>query len=94
MSKFKVGDRVLLREASRFYEEGYLDVANPLGILGTIEKVKVKGGLPIQVKWNNGELNAYTEIDLDKATIPDSKLARNLYKNRIKKIEGGLIYLK
>jgi hypothetical protein len=34
------------------------------------------------------------DLFLEECTIHDSKLARNLYKNQIDKIEDGLIYLK
>ena len=94
MSKFKVGDRVLLREDSSFVEDDFPEYANPLGVQGTINRNNLREGLYIRVVWDNGEINSYTDIDLDRATIPDSKLARNLYKNKIDKIEDGKIYLK
>ena len=36
----------------------------------------------------------YLYEDIKLATIPDTKIGRKLYKNRILKIEKGLIYLK
>ena len=56
--KFKIGDRVRLREDSRWNDN---TVANPFGIEGVIQGV----GLPIEVLWGNGKTNYYEETDLD-----------------------------
>ena len=46
---------------------------------------------------NNDDLNKSNGFKFDnvkRATIPDTKIGRNLYKNQILKIQKGLIYLK
>ena len=95
MSKFKVGDRVFLREDSHWVVIGDKCSSNPLNVIGIVLSAMQNSiGLGIRVDWENGITNSYSFHDLKLAYIPDSKLARNLYKSRIETIEGGKIYLK
>ena len=58
MSKFKVGDKVYLKD-------GFLPLfngANPLNVIGIIISIKDKNNiLPIKVEWKNGYTNIYNE---------------------------------
>lgn len=59
--KFKIGDKVYLREDSR-WSNGYDN--NPLDCLGVVTDSNESKGLNIAVKWCNGHENTYREGDL------------------------------
>lgn len=58
---FSVGDRVRIREGTRFYKGTFL---NPINVKGVITKICDHGNLPILVDWDNGCHNSYHEKDL------------------------------
>ena len=98
---YKIGDRVIYLGGS-----STLSIARnvKVGEVGVITRFQDMDTHPILVKWRSvkrdkryprstGECG--TELHtIAPATIHDSKLARNLYKNSIDKIENGKIYLK
>jgi hypothetical protein len=59
----KVGDKVKIRNTSRFYLDG--SSYNPKDTLGEVINSNQWNALPFLVKWENGEENAYSEEDLD-----------------------------
>lgn len=64
MSKFKVGDRVIMSEASQYQESP----GNPRFICGTVLRVEdgIISTVSYRVKWSNGHTNAcYEDYDLD-----------------------------
>ena len=83
--KFKVGDRV--RIVSTVFDT-HKD--SHIGRIGTVTKRDI-----VISKWymldNEHE---YKEDWLEIAYVQNSKLARNLYKNQIKEIKDGKIWLK
>ena len=92
--KFKVGDRILFTmKSGKTYSDHYR--AN--GKCGVISKIDLYEGSDIGPYWVTfGELGESADIhdyELSREVM-DSKLARNLYKNQILKIEDGKIWLK
>lgn len=69
---FPVGQRVLLREDSRYYSVySPDDSCNPIGIEGTViePNEEIAGyGHPIHVKWDNGRTNYYSDDDLERVS--------------------------
>jgi hypothetical protein len=65
----KVGDKVKIRNTSRFYLDG--SSYNPKDTLGEVINSNQWNALPFLVKWENGEENAYSEEDLDIAEQKD-----------------------
>ncbi len=60
--RFREGDIVKISKKSFFYGSNPMS-ANPMGVEGKIHKFDPTG-LPIEVKWTNGEKNSYDEDDL------------------------------
>ncbi len=79
MCKFKVGQKVYLREDSQF-ATGVTYGANPNNVIGVIisidEDFLDDGDLGIRVHWNNGEENNYDERDLKPVVLPNHKIQR------------------
>ncbi len=70
--KFKIGDRVILREDHPFDR----DYENPLGIVGTvIIDNDDMSSLVLSVRWSNGAVNSYDHEHLLPATKLDKLLA-------------------
>lgn len=64
MSKFKIGDKVMLSEDSYWYEEGAFDDSwNPINTEGVVARMS-SSPEKIRVVWSNGQWNTYTEEDL------------------------------
>jgi hypothetical protein len=63
---FIVGDRVSIATTSQ-YHVGYDDM-NPINVCGTITRTGMYEmdyhGLTIEVRWDNGMVNQYGEVDL------------------------------
>jgi hypothetical protein len=68
--EFRIGDRVKIATTSDFYRKD--DDSNPLNIKGIICEIKDKDviNLNINVKWDNGKVNAYNSVDLELAKQP------------------------
>lgn len=67
MAKFNVGDRVYLREDSRWFCSGYDNPTSTttIGIIISYDENDVVGlGLPYSVEWENNSTNTYAEHDL------------------------------
>jgi hypothetical protein len=101
--RFKVGDRVRVLEGHESSEhEIDRDYIGKIGTVADIyiDKVDlVMDDVSLNTHWTtNLKKNTAEEFfmneDIELVTIPDSKLARNLYKNNIEKIEDGKIHLK
>jgi hypothetical protein len=74
--RFKVGDKVILREDSIF-NNGYFN--NPIFEVGEVVLIKqIIYGLPINVKWKTGFTNSYKESDLQHI-VYNCKLNKVLY---------------
>ncbi len=63
MSKFKVGDEVMLHKYSEYYSDS--DPINPINTIGVITEIDVNYITPIVVGWSNGKDNFYSSKDLD-----------------------------
>lgn len=61
--KFKIGDKVKIKEDSQFYNQG---IANPKDRVGTI-KSTTERLLPIAVQWDENIWNTYSKGDLELA---------------------------
>lgn len=61
MSKFKVGDKVKIRKDSMYYRD---TATNPKDTRGEVKSVNSCGS-EIEVMWDNGFLNVYSESDLE-----------------------------
>ena len=84
--KFKVGDRV--RVVADMFATAHEE--SKKGSIGTIVERDV-----VVHNWYRLDIGyEYMEHWLEIAYVQDSKLARNLYKNQIDKIEDGKIWLK
>lgn len=59
----KVGDRVKLTEVGAEYHGGYSTV-NPR-VTGTVMDMEYPDVNNVDVEWDNGELNCYTEDQLE-----------------------------
>ena len=59
----KVGDKVKIRNTSKYYMDE--DSWNPKDTLGEVINFNQWNSLPFFVKWENGEENSYGEEDLD-----------------------------
>ena len=59
--QFKIGDRVKIKESSKYYVGG--DRTNPIQVLGTVYNIYDW----IAVKWDNSSYNSYKAKDLDLA---------------------------
>jgi hypothetical protein len=70
---YKVGDSVRIKNTSSYYVDN--DSCNPKGIEGTVDEFCIISALSIGVKWDNGELNCYSEKDLE---LVDSKIVSNV----------------
>src|SRR5690554_745637 len=71
-----VGQRVKIREDSRFYGEGR---ANPVDVAGEVIRFIPGDWLPLVVRWENGPSNAYSFKDLEvvtKAPKPTKKVKK------------------
>ena len=92
--RFKIGDRV---EIIKSDFENYIKLIGVTGIIESVDDYRYYD-YKITLDYNvpNYEHNYTYRKDymLKLAAISDSKLARRLYKNQIKKIENNLIYLK
>jgi hypothetical protein len=75
MSKFKVGDRVIIREDSQYYGDGKY---NPVNLIGEVFNIWDTSPLSISVRWKNNILNHYSPTDLEFAIV-DNKINRVLY---------------
>lgn len=88
--KFKIGDRVLLRETSMFADGTVKD--NPLDTPGIIEIIDNNKYLPIKVQWDNGEYNLYNVEDLKLFKTKEmtgtltSKMMKDAVQNTAKKL--------
>lgn len=60
-----VGQKVRIREGSRFYGEGR---ANPVDVVGEVIRFIPGDWLPLVVRWENGPSNAYSFKDLEVVT--------------------------
>lgn len=90
MNKFKVGDLVTLRKDSFYNNDSF---NNPFGEIGKVSLLKeVVYGLPINVRWKSGYVNAYEESDLDHV-VHDNKLNRALYPEYKTKVIDDKTYL-
>lgn len=71
MSKFKVGDKVMLSPESMFVNatSNYADSYNPLNIIGTVADFVTSA--VCNVEWCNGNSNYYRDEDL--IPIPDAQ---------------------
>lgn len=69
--KFRIGDRVKLREDHPFNR---YTKANPLGVVGTVISFE-NVSLELRVKWENGTSNSYKHVHLRPATKLDKLLA-------------------
>jgi len=88
MREFKVGDRV--RVSSPFIREETRIATK--GLTGYIRKKTTVINI-----WYNIEgydIHSFRGDELELCNIHDSKLARRLYKNQIKEIKDGKIWLK
>ena len=66
-TRFKIGDRVLIREDSKHFTSSE---RNPMDVEGVIIEFKFdRNDYTIRVKWDNGYKNVYRDIDL-KPVIP------------------------
>lgn len=63
MSTFKIGDRVRIKQTSRYHTHS-TEGSNPGLIEGTIDQVEGGYGLHIGVLWDNGKHNSYGDDDL------------------------------
>ena len=70
MTKFKVGDRVVLRKDSRF--------ANQSDVPGTVtkERIIVEGEQWYSVEWDHGDEDGYCDYDLKLLKKKSSKLSK------------------
>jgi hypothetical protein len=76
--RFKVGDKVILREDSIFNNG---DSSNPIGVIGTVCWVGRGYNLPVEVLWREvlfESKNSYRESDLMIA-VHGTKLNKTLY---------------
>lgn len=69
--KFKIGDRVRLREDHLYNRRG---PSNPLGVVGIVISFE-SISLELRVEWANGFKNSYKHQDLFPATKLDKLLA-------------------
>jgi hypothetical protein len=63
---FQVGDKVRIKKSSQYYIDG--DDSNPKDTQGIIEEIyssSIRAINPINVKWDNGVINAYEKDDLE-----------------------------
>ena len=85
--KFKIGDRVRVLN-------GDLILKIQRDYINNIYNI-IKINIESDAYWLDlGSSLCFYGDELELAIIHDSKLARNLYKNQIYKIENGKIYLK
>ena len=97
--KFKIGDKVRLVDILEFSD---MESNVEIGDIGIVERYSSLHKYPYYVRWTTLKCDdtvVYNadncaESELNRLEIPDSKLARNLYKNQIEKIEDGKIHLK
>lgn len=76
--KFKIGDRVYLREDSEFADPR--DRANPIGVAGTILR-GIEDNWCL-VEWDNYTNNTYPAFgsrDLKHARVANTSIARKMY---------------
>lgn len=65
MSKFKVGDKVLLANLDNPYGGSYNpSLSNPFDVVGLVVSVGGDPYLPLTVRWGNGRRNIYQEPNL------------------------------
>lgn len=71
---FKIGDKVYLREDSEWNDSSE---NNPLNMVGVVEDIHSElieeDDLPINVRWQNGDINTYNCWDL----MPEEEYLRN-----------------
>ena len=87
MVKFKVGDRVRVLDKVSILEHQRKYI-NKTYTISKISSANAAYCLDLDDNFR------FYENELELATIPDSKLARRLYKNMIKEIKDGKIWLK
>jgi len=68
--KFKVGDKVMISNASEYYG---ISKNNPKDVEGVITSINVHGSLPYYVEWSNGGTNSYDALDLVKVEEVEEK---------------------
>ena len=67
MSKFKIGDKVMLSPDSRWvdYASHKYDSDNPLNVVGVIDEADIYHHMEYGIMWDNGKHNScYTDADL------------------------------
>lgn len=70
MSKFKIGDKVMLSPASKWanaysYNSGSANPLNVVGVIDEIDEAELYHHMAYGIMWNNGKHNScYTEKDL------------------------------
>ena len=62
MSKFEIGDRVMINIDSEYYNEN--TACNPSYVLGTVTIVHERDSV-VEVEWDNKKTNWYSDSDLD-----------------------------
>lgn len=75
---FKLGDRVRIKKDSIYF----IGVSyNPIGVNGTVITLRIDHIHEYEVLWDNGESNAYREIDLEYVKKANTKITRKMYPN-------------
>lgn len=75
MNEFRVGDRVKIRDNSEYRHQAYRNGGDGIGVIYNIKH----HGFPLQIKWNNGDINNYQ--------FQDVELILDLGKKRLEKPE-------
>ena len=85
-SKFKIGERVIIRKDSEYY--GDCD-SNPKDVVGVLvdndDPEAIEAGFLYKVKWDAENCNYYEPHDLKHCRVKNTKIAKAFYRNRILK---------
>lgn len=92
MIEWKVGDRVMIREYSTYWNPYDEDQNNPINAGGTIVKIEQDDGADhhIQVQWNDGGVNSYRWWDLVPAGLATWWEMANQSGVNFKDVDGDL----
>jgi len=106
--KFKVGDRVRIKDGVEYNVSLPVPTNDLSGLIGTIHRESdVDGGIrrhTIYIIFDDKRYNSastgnycnriFCKAEIEHARLPYTKITEKLYKNKIEKIEDNWIYLK
>jgi hypothetical protein len=99
MSKFKVGDKVLINKNSTYYTDKnstYYIVSgryNPIDTVGKVIAISSRSRvLNIRVLWSTGKYNTYSSIDLDLQTTKKKRKHKLKNLKQFHELEEGNFY--